>query len=137
MFEITIPTPQSSTHNQDQGKLNVLSLNLDETVAAQNLFDLLNWKPKKDNENHEAIAGLIAIQNSLPPSSLQFVIQDYHVKGPMDPPYSPYNHQSVARWYKDEGRKEESNIEFLVLVRDLKGNKITLSQPVSRFLSRN
>jgi hypothetical protein len=128
LFEINILQPSSCL---------VSSLTSDETVAAQNLFNLLKWKPNEDRDflSVDAVAGLMAIQKhalessthlpapTLPP--LQYVIQDYHVRGPSD--QTP---EGVTRWYKDEGRKDESNIEFMVLIRDMEGNKVALPEPV-------
>lgn len=111
-------------------------LTSDETVAAQSLFNLLKWKPSEgvsDSLSVEAVAGLMAMQKHSfessshppPPRHLQYVIQNYHVRGPHD-----QTHAGVTRWYKDEGRKDESNIEFMVLICDLLGNKVSPEEPV-------
>jgi hypothetical protein len=137
-----ILSPIFEINNTPTQPVTVSSLTSDETVAAQNLFNMLRWKPSEgDSErlNVEAVAGLMAIQrhalestslSQLLPAAptlpaLQYVIKDYHVRGPCD-----QTAEGVTRWYKDEGRKDDSNIEFLVLIRDMDGNKVSLRDPV-------
>lgn len=95
---------------------------------------LLNWT--SDSQNPDTVAGLKAIQAPERTESagatigqslhqgLQFSIQEYQVRGSSD------IYEGIPRWYKDEGRKDESNLVLLVSIRDLQGSKLRVSQTV-------